>query len=218
MNTHEDDREQAEYLREWDRQHPRTLRPLFLMLLGTALIALTMAVAYSANAATAKLTCTPPTKNTDGTNITAALTYKAYWGTSATSLPNTSTMQGPGCAGSVVVPDPAPGTSVTYYFAVTAIADGMESAKSSVAQKTYTTPKPTPQPPVLTTVGGDVFAASPNWTNFSWKLGAKAGTVAKDIKCDATRKIGEDFYRVTSGIKWAGSKKSYVVARCREQV
>lgn len=105
-----------------------------------------------AEAATVQLTCTAPTQHTNGTPITAALTYTAYWGTSATSLTNTSALAGPGCKGPVVVPDPAPGTSITYYFAVTAIAGVMESAKSNVAAKTYATPLPTPNPPMLLTI------------------------------------------------------------------
>jgi hypothetical protein len=188
----------------------RKMRPVFLAgVLFWCLVWFAVA-----NAETVTLTCTAPTKNTDGSAITKPLTYAAYWGTSATTLTNAVALAGPGCKGTVSVPDPPAGSSVTYHFSVTATVDGIESAKSNVATKTVTTPKPTPLPPVLTTVGGEVFIASPNWSNFSWKLGAVAGTVAKGIKCDTTRRIGVDYYRVTSAIVWTGAKKDYVVARC----
>lgn len=177
-----------------------------------------LSLVYScARAATATLTCTAPAQNTNGTAITAPLTYKAYWGTSSTSLTNADAMQGPGCAGTVVVPDPTPGTSATYYFAATATANGIESAKSNLATKAFTTPYPTPNPPLLLTTGGDVFAATPNYTIFSWKLGAKVGTIAPNIKCDATRKIGDDYYRVTGPVVWIGATKNYVVAKCERK-
>jgi hypothetical protein len=196
--------------RELDHASWRAVRPLFLAMV----LVLVCILAVVAEAGTVQLTCTPPTQNTNGTPITAALTYKAYWGPSATSQPNASALAGPGCAGPVVVPDAAAGTSVTYHFAVTAIANGMESAKSNVATKTFTTPLPTPNPPMLLTTGGLVWQASPNWTDFSWKLGAQVGSIAPGIKCDATRRIGGEYFRVTGPIVWVTAKKDYVVAKC----
>lgn len=185
-------------------------KPLILLLLVIVLIG----VLGRANAAEVRITCTPPTQNTDGTPITASLSYRAYWGTSATSLTTGMPLAGPGCSGPVVVPDPAAGTSVTYHFAVTATANGMESAKSNIATKVVSTPLPTPKPPILVTVGGLVYQASPDWTRFAWKLGAQVGTIGAGIQCDASRRIGEDHYRVTGPIVWTGGKKSYVVAQC----
>lgn len=200
--------------RELNHASWRAVRPLFLAMV----LVLMCILAAVAHAATVPLTCKAPTQNTDGTPITATLSYAAYWGTSATSLANASSLAGPGCAGPVVVPDPAAGTSITYHFAVTATAAGMESAKSNVAVKTFTTPAPTPNPPtLLLTVGGDVNVASPNYSNFTWKLGAVAGTIAPNIKCDANRRIGEDYYRVTAPITWANGRKDYVVAKCERK-
>jgi hypothetical protein len=103
---------------------------------------------------------------------------------------------------------------VTYHLAVTAIATGQESVKSNIATKTFSTPLPTPNPPILLTEGGLVWQASPNYTNFSWKLGAQVGSIAPGIKCDVNRRIGESHYRVTGPIVWASGKKNYVVAKC----
>lgn len=98
-----------------------------------------------------------------------------------------------------------------YYRAVTALSTGALSAPGPVASTLTTAPT---QPGPLLTAGGDVYQASPNWTNFSWKLGAKVGTIPPLMKCDATRKIGTDYFRVTSPITWIAGKKDYVVAKC----
>jgi hypothetical protein len=203
--------------RDWskrigDRNSWREARPAFLLLVLSALCFW----AAFAQAATITVTCTPPTTNTDGSAITATLTYRAYWGTSATTLTNAVPLSGPGCKGSVVVHDAPAGQSVTYHLAVTAIAVGQESVKSNIATKTFSTPLPTPNPPILLTEGGLVWMASPNYTTFGWKLGSTAGTIAAGIKCDATRRIGDDYYRVTGPIVWATTKKNYVVAKCQE--
>jgi hypothetical protein len=200
--------------RELNHASWRAVRPLFLAMV----LVFVCILAVVAEAGTVQLTCTPPTQNTNGTPITASLGYKAYWGTSATALTNDVDLAGPGCAGSVVVPDPAPGATITYHFAVTAITAYQESAKSNVVAKTFSTPRPTPKPPtLLLTTGGLVWQASPNYSNFAWKLGAQVGTIAGGIKCDASRRIGEDYYRVTGPIVWTASRKDYVVAKCERR-
>lgn len=80
----------------------------------------------------AVVTCTAPTKNTDGSNLTNLASYRWYWGNSASSLPNTKTT--PAASGcNTIIAALAPGT---WFFAATAIdANGVESAKSNVAQK-----------------------------------------------------------------------------------
>lgn len=211
MNTREHD-----YDREIQDAILRDSRKALRVLLGLLTICgLCYVLLWSrAEAATVQLTCTAPTKNTDGSSITATLTYAAYWGTSASTLGNRTGLTGPGCAGSVIVPDATAGTSVTYHFAVTATAAGIESAKSNIATKTFSTPLPTPNPPILLTEGGLVWQASPNYTNFGWKLGAQVGSIVAGIKCDSTRRIGTDYYRVTAPIVWTAGKKDYVVAKC----
>ena len=92
MNTTEDDREQAEYLRKWGERHPDTFTARGGIVLLILLAVFASLIGSCAFAETVTLTCSPPTKNTDGTAITAALTYKAYWGTSPTTLTNTAPM------------------------------------------------------------------------------------------------------------------------------
>jgi len=197
-----------------DLRKPKDIRWLVYYIIGLCVIAIALIAAGRAEAAEVKLTCKPPTQYTNNSPIAAPLTYKAYWGTSATSLTNTLPLAGPGCAGPVIVPDPAPGASATYHFAVTATAAGVESDKSNIATKTVTTPLPTPSPPILLTTGGIVYQASPDWVKFSFKLGAQVGSISDGIKCDCSRKIGDDYCRVTGPIVWTAGKKDYVVTRC----
>ena len=81
----------------------------------------------------ATLSWTPPTTNTNGTALTNLAGYKVYWGTSASSLSNSVTLNNAGLT-SYVVSSLAPGT---YYFAVSALnSSGVESAKSNSGTKT----------------------------------------------------------------------------------
>src|SRR5271155_5814168 len=79
---------------------------------------------------TATLTWVAPTSYSDGTPIpsTVTLTYNIYQGTSATTLGKVAT-------GVTAIPD-AISTGLsdgqTYYFAVTAVAAGLEGAQSNV--------------------------------------------------------------------------------------
>lgn len=100
----------------------------------------------------------------------------------------------------------------SYYRATIVLASALESAPTgAVKGRSLESP---PNPPLLLTVGGSVYTATPNYTTFSWRPGAAVGTIAKGIKCDATRHIPPDYWRVTSPIVWAGAKKNYVVAQC----
>lgn len=74
--------------------------------------------------------------------------------------------------------------------------------------------------PVLATIGGDVFTASPNYTVFSWKTGNKLGTIKPAVKCDRNRRIAQtEFYRVpNASVIWTGTARTdYVVAACSLQ-
>lgn len=97
---------------------------------------------------TATVSWTAPTTNTDGSSITAALTYNLYAGTSCTSM---SKLVSGITTVSTVVTSPttlAPGTTVC--FAVTAVANGVESAQSNTA--TTVIPYSTPGAPGQITV------------------------------------------------------------------
>ncbi len=82
---------------------------------------------------TATLSWTPPTRRTDGSALTNLAGYRAYWGTSRGSYPNSAQIDNPGVT-TYVVEDLTPGT---WYFVVTAIdSNGRESPESNSASKT----------------------------------------------------------------------------------
>jgi hypothetical protein len=98
-----------------------------------SLAAFSIAVnAVSSSTGAATLSWTPPTRNTDGSSLTNLSGYRIYYGTSASSLTRTITINSPGLS-TYVVNDLAP---ATYYFALTAVnSSGAESARSTVASK-----------------------------------------------------------------------------------
>jgi hypothetical protein len=99
-----------------------------------SLAAFTIAVnAVSSSSGAATLSWTPPTRNTDGSSLTNLSGYRIYYGTSASALTKTISINSAGIS-TYVVSDLAP---ATYYFAITALSSsGGESARSSVASKT----------------------------------------------------------------------------------
>lgn len=115
----------------------------FALLLG-----LLFATAAFAQAAppSATLAWTAPTQYSDGTAIPSSvvITYNIYQGTSASTL--TKVTSGVTTLTSTVTAGLSDG--VTYYFAVTAVAGGLEGAQSNVASKTF--PAMPPGAPVLT--------------------------------------------------------------------
>jgi hypothetical protein len=81
----------------------------------------------------ATLSWTPPTQNTDGSQLTDLSGFKIYWGPSAGNYPNSVTLNNPGLT-SYVVDNLVPGT---YYFAASALnSAGAESQVSASATKT----------------------------------------------------------------------------------
>lgn len=119
------------------------MKRLFALLALLPLIALAQAVNP-----TATVTWVAPTQNTDNSPITAALTYNLYAGTSCTAL---SKIQSAITTTSTTVSSSTtlvPGT--TYCFAVTAVANAVESGKSNTA--TLAIPFPTPGAPSQITV------------------------------------------------------------------
>lgn len=149
-------------------------------------LALLAFVAVGANAATIQVSCTPPTKNTDGTSITKPITYTFHWGTSASALSNT--VPSATCSAVITVPDPAPGTSATYHVGAKAIVDSVASATSNVASVVKSTPKPTPNPPtglvVVDTVAYRLDAGSWNKVAFT-----KIGTVELGTACQSAYSV-----------------------------
>jgi hypothetical protein len=95
-----------------------------------------------ANTSTAVLTWIAPTLNTDGSKITAPLTFNVYRGSSAanlTKLTNVSALTYTDNAGSA--------TPVTYFYAITAVEAGAESVDSGVVSKTIAAAALTPGAP-----------------------------------------------------------------------
>jgi hypothetical protein len=77
-----------------------------------------------------------PTENTNGTALTDLSGFRIYYGTDATHLTPYATLTNPGLL--LYVIDSLP-VGTTYFFAVTALAaDGEESARSAVVEKTIT--------------------------------------------------------------------------------
>ena len=78
------------------------------------------------------LSWTPPTQNTDGTQLTDLAGYKIYWGTLAGNYPNSVTINN-GSISTYVVENLAP---ATYEFVATSFnAAGVESSYSNSATK-----------------------------------------------------------------------------------
>jgi Fibronectin type III domain len=81
----------------------------------------------------ATLSWTPPTSNTNGTQLTNLAGYRILYGTSANSLSRSVQIANPGVA-TYVVSNLSP---ATWYFAVRSYnTTGVESALSNVASKT----------------------------------------------------------------------------------
>jgi hypothetical protein len=79
----------------------------------------------------ARLTWVRPTANTNGTPLTNLTGYKVYWGTTRGAYTKSYVVNNPS-ATSLTVSNLGSGT---WYFTVTAIAGGTESAQSNVASK-----------------------------------------------------------------------------------
>ncbi|MEQ1579369.1 MAG: fibronectin type III domain-containing protein [Steroidobacteraceae bacterium] len=75
-----------------------------------------------------------PTQNTDGSALTNLSGYRIYYGTSATSLTQSIDLPSAGIL-TYVLGNLSP---ATWYFAVKAVAGGVESNLSNVASKTIT--------------------------------------------------------------------------------
>lgn len=140
------------------------MSPLFRYLMRY-LVALVLACmvfvwAIEAQAATVTVNCVAPTQNEDGSALTDIAYFDFYRGTSATSLSFLEAR--PTCSQSFTVPDPAAGTSVTYYFAARTVTRPraptnlpIESVSSAVVSKIVrgpALPPSPPKPPVLSVV------------------------------------------------------------------
>jgi hypothetical protein len=194
---------------ELDSTGRRSLRRLIgILIIGTLLYVLAWQQAMGAEVTWG---CIKSTEDVYGKPLTLPVTYSVALRSVDSSQLLTQEIE---CTNpvSVVVPDP-PG--LFYTLSTTAInaagpsypSNGLRLASASIGP---------PKPKMLLTVGGDVWIASPTWVDFKWKATEKAGTIPPKVKCDPTRHIPPDLYRVVSPITWTAGKKNYVVARCIE--
>lgn len=103
--------------------------------LGAIALLLVCGASFAQAAPTAAITYTAPTTYSDGTPIpsTVAITYNLYQGTSATTLVKVAS--GLTALSTTVTTGLVDGQ--TYFWAVTAVAGGLEGAKSNVASKVF---------------------------------------------------------------------------------
>lgn len=101
-------------------------------------------------AGSAALTWTPPTKNTDGSNITGAITYKVYRGSQGAAKSVLATVA------TAAYNDASAPDGTTQCYTVSAVVAAIESAQTAEACKVF--PLPTPNPPTNLTVTVAVVA------------------------------------------------------------
>lgn len=113
-----------------------------------------LGVVHAASPPFATLTWIAPTTNTDGSTITAPITYNVYQGASSTSLAKVATALS---GSSDTITGLSPGT--TAYFAVTSVVNGVESAQSAVVS--LAVPFPTPGAPTGITCTMQLVSQAP---------------------------------------------------------
>lgn len=157
----------------------------------------------------ATLSWTPPTENTDGTQLTDLAGYNIYWGTTEGTYTNEINIANPTIT-TYVVEALAPGT---YYFVATAYNEsGVESSFSNVATKNITGP---PQPPGALTVSGDnVFQVLHQQDGF---LLLVVGTVPAGTECNPNQRINGRYVVPVDQVQWSAgttARPNVVVADC----
>jgi hypothetical protein len=175
------------------------MNPFARRLSHAGLIALALGalcIAGAAKAATVTVTWAPPTTNTDGSAIPATgagslTTYRIEYGTCNGAAFGVK-------AGEVTRAAPAtsvtlnlqPGTSCVRAFVANTY--GSESAASNVSSKVVD--PPTPNPPQITTLAGNVYDVVPNESTFTFNRGRVVGTTKAGMACDESRNTDNDFY------------------------
>ena len=151
-------------------------------------VALAWLSCYDVHAGTATVTCTPPTKNVDGSTLTSLAGYRFYYGNDASSLTKFVQVANPGtCVNTFTLADGQ------WFFAVTAYTSaGAESVDSSIVSKTISsTPTPlTPMGPYVYEPTGTATAPTMSAIGLL-QPGATCGTSVRQIGttkfCQITR-------------------------------
>lgn len=161
----------------------KTSRALWIF----ALVLAVAAIAPQAHATDVTATCTAPTKNTDGSTITGAITYKFYGAlqgqtkTLLNSTPRTT------CANTW-----ASAPVGTVCVAATAVVAGVESAQTP--ESCTVVAAPVPQPPgALTVTIATAYEIRPNSTGTL--VATRIGVIQLGTQCQSdTRKVGAVTY------------------------
>jgi hypothetical protein len=167
------------------------------------------------------VTWTKPTKNTDNSALTDLAGYKVVFGTSASSLTQSKSVNDPNATSTTI----AALGSGTWYFAVRAVNTGsVESANSTVASKTISsataaktvnitiTGTTNPTLKVVNSMVFDVVTSSSGYRS----LGRQVGTIPLGKPCQSSYKVYSSHYKVTtSDVRLTRTpQSSTVVARC----
>jgi len=174
-------------------------------------IVLALLLPLQALAGSVTLTWTPPTENTDGTELTDLAGYRLYWGTSSGAYTDGSvSIDSPGVT--IYVVDNLP--AGTYYFVATAVnSAGIESDYSNEATKTVLPPQPAP-PLNLTVVETDMTAYAISQTE-DRLVTYPVGTVEAGTSCDPSMTVNGKYLVPRSAVQWAGTvQPQVVVAEC----
>jgi hypothetical protein len=152
------------------------------------------------NAGSARLSWTAPTANTDNTPLVNLASYRVYYGTSSTSLTQSSNVAD-NTQTTTTIDSLTPGT---WYMAVRAVnTNNVESANSNVVAKSVTgatsaanvaitiNPEPTPPPTPPPSGGNEV---EPNNSTGQAQVISSSG---KTINGTMSASYDEDFYRVS---------------------
>ena len=160
----------------------------------------------TAHAGSITLSCTAPTQNEDGTQLTDLAGYKFYYGTDQGGpYPNVEQRNASEC--SYVLSDLSP---ATYYIVATAVNDaGVESVNSNEVTKLVAGSLPNPpvnlvvEPGNLTAYGlsqtPDVIRAYP------------IGTVPEGTICDSTMRFNDKYRVPFDAVAWVGTARPVVV-------
>jgi hypothetical protein len=161
-----------------------------------------------------------PKQNTDGSSLTNLKGFKIVYGTSATSLTRSQSVDSPTATSATV----AALGSGTWYFAVRAVnSDGAESSNSAVVQRTISAA--TAAKTVNITITG---STTTTWKTISTAvydvlssngvrvLGRQVGTVPLGTSCQTYYKVGTNYYKVRNEkVKLTTTpRSSSVVASC----
>ncbi len=173
------------------------MRKVAIAAVAFALASYALFVTYPALAQTTgsvTLTWTPPTHNTNGTQLTDLAGYKVYWGTVRGSFPNSTTLNTPSLT-TYVVQNLAVGQQ--YFFTMTALnSSGVESARSADVMKALSGVASNPPVIRLRSLAGPVVSVQ--ITDDSMLL-PQVGTIAAGKGCSDAQILsmnGTTYYRV----------------------